>query len=102
MLMTARLRTASWYNKGRLRAAGIDARRDSSAASLIRSAGESENDNVRRPSEASLGRPAQPAADAAGADPAAGAVPAGANTNATPNASGIGRFTNSGGGYGAS
>src|ERR1700732_2490473 len=46
MLMTARLRTARWSNKGRRRAAGIDARRDSSAASLIRSAGESENDNV--------------------------------------------------------
>src|SRR5882724_6461398 len=105
MLTTPGFRTASRYNTGRLRAAGIDARRDSSAASPIRSAGESENDSVRRPSEAPSDRAAEPTADvgsaARGAEPARGAdVPpaTGANTNATPNASGIGRFTNNGGG----
>jgi hypothetical protein len=115
MLTTAGFRTASWYNSGRLRAAGVDARRDSSAGSPIRSAAESENDSVRRPSEASRGRGTDAAAPG-GADPAdpaaaeaarrgvlaAADASTGANTNATPNASGIGRFANSGGGYWAS
>src|SRR5579859_7585105 len=105
MLTTAGRRTASWYSNGRLRAAGIDPRNDSKAGSLIRSAGASANEIASRANEEVRAPEATGPTDGAGPieapDPTAPEA-TGASTNATPNASGIGRLAASGGGYCAS